>query len=136
MVDWFNSFDLESMLFVLSIAFQLAGALILLFNSISKKQIEENSDGFPVFVLDEDGALSPELSKSGDERARIAYKNICLNRFSFSYLAVGYFMTIFAVNNGDKVLTVRMVLLLSTALTFISRVISVIISKKKVESNE
>lgn len=125
-----NTISINMLLFSLSIAFQLAGALLLLLNSLSKHRLEANSYGEPALSI-ENGILYTEFSKTKEERDIIDLRIILLNRFSFSYLAIGYFLSIFSNNAGNKAIIVIMVLAISFLLLFIAEMICLFSSKRK-----
>ena len=112
-----NSLSTANIIYILSISFQITGALLLLFYSTSAKR-EAIIRRFVGKGL---------LTREGDkvEYNQEAYKNeyvlAYLNKFSFGYIAGGYLLNVFInTENECKWLVVICILLLTPLIMFFS----------------
>ncbi len=90
------------MIYILSIAFQVAGALLLMINSLSTKRekvIKRFASSKIIFRHNNTGEIS-----YNEEALRDEYRNAYLNKLAFSYIAVGYIIGVFGeIGDGSRV---------------------------------
>lgn len=113
-----------SILFIVSVSFQLSGALVLLINTLSKKGLESDSKGETINILDSNGFVKIGHTKTDSEIDIIKKRVITRNRFAFVYLIIGYLLSIFSSNDGTHWIT----LVLSIILTIVICGITIAIS--------
>lgn len=86
--------------YILAIAFQLAGALLLIFHYMKnpEEQIKKSYFSQDAIVEAENGKV-----KLRKEKVRIKAAEIYINRIAFIYIALGYFLGIFGdVQNASR----------------------------------
>lgn len=83
------------MIYVLSVSLQVAGALMLMINSLSTKRAKviQRFAGHTLIWRDNN---TNEISYD-EEVFKDTYKEAYLSKFAFLYIAMGYFMGIFAI---------------------------------------
>ena len=114
--------------YIISISFQVAGALILLVNSLKKGKKQIYASYFanaPKHVFGKDGMVTLEKEKL-QEHARKLY----IDRVAFVYLILGYLLAVFGdIGSNKKFVTALSVIVCSTLLLGIGNVIGKEISK-------
>lgn len=121
------------MCYVFSYAFQLSGALLLLFWSlkgIKKNILELYFPGTNIIERDEDDnctLLKEVLQKNA--------KKIVLNIFSFGNLVVGYLLAVIAEKTLDNCKTLILVIVLTVAIICVEYILTVVIAIKKYPEN-
>lgn len=90
--------------YIISVALQLAGALVLLLNQLTKQDIDETieleraTNGFGMTLTKTKEDAKEKLRK----RYEIGYLTTYKNKFAFSYLVAGYGLGSFADAGGDN----------------------------------
>ena len=94
----------ENWIFILSVAFQMAAAMILLIGMLSKKQVEEQIEkeesvsGIGVGYKSDEEALVIENRGMPDDVKKDRFGNMISNRIAVIYLFVGYLVGIWGEN--------------------------------------
>ncbi|MDY4949212.1 MAG: hypothetical protein SO128_07555 [Clostridium cadaveris] len=127
---------MEEMLYILSLSFQVAGALILLRKSLKEKVLDKAKE---IYVSEFKGPLMCEDNKIVlyKERIQEIAMDIYIDRIAFLYLTIGYSISIFGKYDTDtsKGKIVILEILVSIALIAAGTKISKIITKKRFNKN-
>ena len=114
-------------MYIFSLGLQLAGALVLLFNNLTKKsanEIVEEERPKGVYAASEEVALSKiadEMKKRYISKYTEMYKNV----FAFAYLFIGYLISIWATNEyKNKFIIAGMVVILCVGLCVIVNIVA------------
>lgn len=118
----------EVITYVLSLAFQVAGAVLLIIKYLGKTReriIEEYFPGSNVAKRDENNMAT--LDK---ERVQICAQKIYDNRMAFLFIAIGYILSVFGSINGECKIYILLFVIVSTAVIIgVEKGMSIIVSK-------
>ncbi|WP_099335748.1 hypothetical protein [Clostridium cadaveris] len=91
---------MEERFYILSVSFQVAGALILLIKSLKGKVLDKAKE---MYVSEFKGPLISEKNKIvlSKERIQEIAMDIYINRIAFLYLSIGYIISIFGKQNTN-----------------------------------
>lgn len=116
------------MIYILSISLQVAGALMLMINSLSTKRskVIQRFAGHTLIYRDNN---TNEITYD-EEVFKNTYKDAYLSKFAFFYIALGYFIGIFATINEElKVILAVGVLILTSVFIALAYIIAGLIIK-------
>ena len=118
---------IEVIAYVLSLSFQVAGAVLLIikyFGKTKERIIEEYFPGSNIAERDENDNSTLEK-----EKVRFCVRNIYDNRMAFLFIAVGYILSIFGEVNGECKLCILMFVIACTvAIILLEKAFSIIVS--------
>lgn len=97
---------LNNVLFVISVALQMAAAIMLLLGTISRKQVEQyikRKNRGPILVgpKEEADKIIEEKRIEENQQNNEQYRIMYMNRFAAGYLFCGYLIGIWGENNAD-----------------------------------
>lgn len=123
----------EILLYIVSIALQLSGAILLLLNSFTDvdKQIITQYSGRETWIEHKDG----KVIFDDKERVKEITKSVWLNRLAFGDLVLGYATTIIAKAEIESCRALFLMLLLTLVITLFEWAIASIIAKRKSMKN-
>lgn len=115
--------DIKLILYILSLAFQVAGAVLLIIKYCGKTKQRIISEYFPGSnVIERDDDDRVHLKK---EKVQECVKRIYDNRISFAYIAIGYVLSIFGESsNSSKVEILFYMIFFTITLILIEKIIS------------
>ena len=115
-------------IYVLSLAFQVAGAVLLIiryWGRTKERIIEEYFPGSNIIGRDEDNNVRLEKTK-----VQKCAQTIYDNRMAFVFIAIGYILSIFGTTNGACQYCLLAVLVMSTiVIILLEKGISIVVSK-------
>ena len=113
-------------LYVISISLQMAGALLLMVNSLSTKREDAIKKFFNHTITELDGNTNEV--KYNEEEFKDTFKQIYLTIFSFIYICFGYILGIFGnIENANKLCVLVKIILLTVCLIIIARCLAKVI---------
>ena len=118
----------EVVSYVLSLAFQVAGAVLLIIKYFGKTKERIINEYFPGSnIAKRDSRGNTVLKK---EKVQSCVQTIYDNRMAFVFIAVGYILSIFgAINEECKICVLLGVFFFTTIIIIIEKGLSIIISK-------
>lgn len=119
-------------LYVISIALQVSGALLLMIFSISTKREKIIKRFINKDIVTEQGS-SISYNK---EEFKETFRNAYLNIFSFGYIALGYLISVFGETNNDKWLLILYITLFAIFFMSLAYFIIFLIMKKSSKVNK
>lgn len=115
--------NIKLLLYILSLAFQIAGAVLLIIKYCGKTKqriINEYFPGSNLIERDDNDMLHLEKKK-----VQVCVKRIYDNRISFAYIAIGYVLSVFGESsNSSKAVIIFYMLFFTTALILVEKIIS------------
>ena len=119
---------LEVIAYVLSLAFQVAGAILLIikyWGRTKERIIEEYFPGSNIIEPDDDDNVHLEKRK-----VQKCAQTIYHNRMAFVFIAIGYGLSVFGATNGVGPWCLALYVTLSTILIILlEKIVSIVISK-------
>lgn len=119
-------------LYIISIALQVSGALLLMIFSISTKREKIIKKFINKDIVTEEGNSISYNKEELKETFRVAY----LNRFSFGYIAFGYLISVFGETNNNKWLLILYITLSTIIFMSLAYLIVFLIMKKSSKVNK
>ncbi|MBD5517698.1 MAG: hypothetical protein HDR07_04155 [Lachnospiraceae bacterium] len=120
--------DIKLLLYILSLAFQVAGAVLLIIKYCGKTKqriINEYFPGSNIIERDDDDTVHLEK-----EKVQECVKRIYDNRISFAYIAIGYVSSVFGESSNSSKIEIMFYMIFSTiALILVEKIISSIFAK-------
>lgn len=117
-----------NMMYIVSIALQLAGAIILMlqfWGNTKKKVIDTYYPGCNIAERDKDNKVTLEK-----EKLQKCAMNIYLNRVAFMYIVVGYLSGVYAnLGDLDKKVTAMKIAIVSALLIFVGKGFTILMAK-------
>jgi len=121
-------FRMDTLFYIFSLAFQVAGAVILIikyFGKTKERIIEEYYPGSNIAERDENNTIVLEK-----EKLQTCARKIYDNRASFSFIAIGYILSIFGdISNQCKVCVLMMTVTCTVTIILIEKGVAIILSK-------
>lgn len=112
--------NVKAIVYILSISFQLSGALLLIVRYWKKTESQIEAVKKKRFkIQDETLVLSENLASDSE-----LVKEICINRFAFIYIVSGYFISIFGGQIDYNMAIVVAFVILTCVLMSIAKVVS------------
>lgn len=103
---------MKVLIYILSISFQVSGALLLLKYSLSTRREQVNKRFVDKNIITKDG----EKINYSEEGLRETFRTAYLNKISFGFIALGYLINIFGDLEGAFLPHVFIVIIFLTAL--------------------
>lgn len=120
--------NIKILLYILSLAFQVAGAVLLIIKYCGKTKqriIREYFPGSNIIERDDDDMVHLEK-----EKVQECVKRIYDNRISFAYIAIGYVLSIFGESTNRSKAEIMFYMIFSTiALILVEKIISSIFAR-------
>ena len=119
---------MENFLALLSIAFQLSGAILLMvkFWGKRKEEILQQYFNSSESICRDDG----EEVVLHKEKLRKIFKEICLTRFSFIYIVLGYALSVLDISTSKKS-AILIILSMSALLILLAHFVNILICRIK-----
>lgn len=119
----------KALIYIFSISFQVAGAIILLLFTLSTKRLEIIKRFARTGIIFRDGDTK-ELSYNEEEFIN-TFREGYLNKFAVMYIAIGYFVGVFGeIGQSNRILIAFCVIIFTTILLMLTRNIIERILKK------
>lgn len=120
--------NIKILLYILSLAFQVAGAVLLIIKYCGKTKQRIISEYFPGSnIIERDDDDMVHLEK---EKVQECVKRIYDNRISFAYIAIGYVLSIFGESTNRSKAEIMFYMIFSTiALILVEKIISSIFAR-------
>lgn len=127
---------MKIIMYVISIAMQVAGALLIMFFSLSTKREKVIIKFMSKDWINEDSNIN-ELEYNHDEFIN-TYKQEYLGKFSFLYIALGYIFAIFGEIEDKNKIIISIIVIITTAFIILSTncIVKLIIKKSKTINKE
>ena len=121
--------DYEVAMYILSLALQVAGAVLLIIKYFGKTKDRIIDEYFPGSnIIERDKANKATLCK---EKVQECVKRIYDNRMAFVFIAIGYVLSLFgATNNACKICLFLYLVIFTVVIILIEKSISNIIARK------
>lgn len=117
------------LVYILSLSFQVAGAVLLIIKYWGKTKdriVDEYFPGSNIIERDEEDNIKLEK-----EKVQVCARNIYDNRMAFVFIAIGYILSIFgSMNSISKIYILILVILFTVIIIVIEKKISMEISKR------
>ena len=114
--------------YVFSLAFQVAGAVLLIikyFGRTKERIFEEYFPGSNIAERDEN-----DITTLNKEKVQMCVRNIYDNRMAFLFIAIGYILSIFGEIDGECKICILLFVITSTSIIVsIEKILSTMVSK-------
>lgn len=108
---------MRTIIYILSLSFQVAGALLLLFfaKSTKRENVVRNFVGNGIIKIDNNTMELDYDTNAFKENYRVAY----LNKFAFLYIAIGYILGVFGCIEWKSKIVVAILIIFGTIIIMV-----------------